>query len=51
MFNKGVNTHCGVDKLHWNNENNEECSIDCFYQSGTNTGLVKDYLTCVKSLK
>ena len=24
MFNKGEDTHCGIDKINWINEKNEE---------------------------
>ena len=51
MFNKGVNTHCGVDKLSWLNEIREESSIECFFQSGPNIGLSKGLFVICKELK
>ena len=51
MFNKGVNTHCGIEKLSWNDENNNECSFDCYYESGPNVGLSKGLFNMCKELK
>jgi hypothetical protein len=51
IFNKSIDTHCGVNKLYWINENNEECYLDCFYQSGPNLGLSKGLFNICKELK
>ena len=41
MFNKGEDTHCGIDKINLIYEKNEDCYLDCFYTSGPNVGLSK----------
>ena len=51
MFNKSIDTHCGIDKLYWTNKKNEECQLDCFYQSGPNEGLSKGLFNLCKELK
>jgi hypothetical protein len=50
MFNKSVNTHCGIDKLVWKDANDNECSFDCFYQSGPNAGKSKGLFNLCKEL-
>jgi hypothetical protein len=51
MFNKGEDSHCGIDKLNWINEKNEECFLDCFYTSGPNVGLNKGLFNMCKELE
>ncbi len=51
MFNKSVNTHCGIDKLVWKDANDNECSLVCFYQSGPNAGKSKGLFNLCKELK
>jgi hypothetical protein len=50
MFNKSVNTHCGIDKLVWKDANDNECSLVCFYQSGPNAGKSKGLFNLCKEL-
>jgi hypothetical protein len=51
MFNKSVNTHCGVDKLNWIDNKNNSCHLDCHYVTGPNAGLSKGLFNMCKELK